>query len=73
MSKRVLRTKFIGYATDSSRHPLAPVEVVYQCEEEKRDNFLLRLWRLSLPKKLTLVMCAISIWGLTRPFFALLG
>lgn len=36
---QVLKTRMVGYAPDL-RHPLAPREVVYVCEEAKRP-----LWR----------------------------
>lgn len=32
---KVLQTRMVGYATDSTRHPLAPMEVVYDVEQPR--------------------------------------
>lgn len=33
---QAMKTRFVGFATDSTRHPLAPVEVVYEVERTRR-------------------------------------
>lgn len=38
MTKRVLQTKCVGMAPDSSGHALAPPEIVYECEEPRRPK-----------------------------------
>lgn len=77
-----LQTRQIGLQPHFSRHPLAPMEYVY--EVEKPPGFWLRLWRLSLLKKLTLfgalAWFAIMGWWITNvlaelgpPTWGLLG
>lgn len=37
--KSVLQTRQIGLQPHFSRHPLAPMEIVYECEEPERPRF----------------------------------
>lgn len=52
--KPVLRTRQIGLQPHYSRHPLAPMEIVYECE--KPPGFWARLVGLSAIKKVTLAL-----------------
>lgn len=48
MSKSVLQARMVGYATDRTGHVMAPMEVVYACDEPKRKVIPLKakLWAL---------------------------
>lgn len=60
---RVLQTRMVGYAPDL-RHPLAPREVVYVCEEmaKPRTTIFQRVW--------TLFWLGVCVWGLARAIAA---
>lgn len=66
MTKRVLQTKCVGMAPDSSGHALAPPEIVYECEEpaRARPSWALKIWTL-----LTLAGAAWLLWGATVSLF----
>lgn len=55
MAKPVLQTRNVGLRPHYSGHPLAPMEIVYECEEPVRDGFLSRLWHLPLNRKVGLL------------------
>lgn len=44
MVKPVLQTRFIGMQPDASGHPLAPMELVYSCEEPPPQKLRWRTW-----------------------------
>jgi len=44
--KRILQTRNVGMKPDASGHLFAPMEIVYECEEPKRDWSW--LWPLAL-------------------------
>lgn len=49
MAKPVLQTRNVGMKPHYSGHPLAPMEIVYQCEEpvrRPRTTLLQRAWIL---------------------------
>ncbi len=49
MTKPVLQTRNIGMKPHYSGHPLAPMEIVYECEEPARaprTSFIQRAWTL---------------------------
>lgn len=66
MPKPVLQTKQVGQAPHYSRHPLAPPEIVYQCEEH--PGFWARLAGLSWGKKLNLAGFIAGMIGLPLIF-----
>lgn len=49
MAKPVLQTRNVGMKPHYSGHPLAPMEIVYQCEEpvRRRPSLALRVWTVA--------------------------
>ena len=46
--KRVLQTRMVGYTTHRSGHVMAPMDIVYECEEEPKTPWLTkrRMWMI---------------------------
>jgi hypothetical protein len=62
MTKPVLQTRCIGMQPDSSGHPLAPMEYVYECSEPPRTSLLDRAIGIFLGS-LTVVLWTIgALW-----------
>jgi len=60
MTKPVLQTRNVGMQTHYSRHPLAPMEIVYECEEPPKRKMKTPLWaRIIMP--FVLLGCAYMI------------
>lgn len=60
MAKPVLQTRNVGMQTHYSRHPLAPMEIVYECEEPPKRQMRTPLWaRIIMP--FVLLYCAYAI------------
>ena len=65
MAKPVLQARYVGQAPDL-RHPLAPPEHVFICEEPARPGFLERFWNLSAQKKITLFSMGFLVFVFAR-------
>lgn len=63
MAKPVLQTRNVGMQTHYSRHPLAPMEIVYECEEPPKRQMRTPLWaRILIPLCLVyLAYAAVSV------------
>ena len=73
---QVLQTRMVGYATDSTRHPMAPQEIVYEVEAPARPRS--PLWaRIVYPPMILLLAWVFvraviyAIAGVELPFLPL--
>jgi len=57
--KRVLQTRMVGYTTHRSGHVMAPMDIVYECEEEPKTPWLTkrRMWMIG-----SLIAMGIPLW-----------